>query len=67
MQTKLIIDRDACRGSGLCVAIAPELFEIAEDGAAAGLKQTLESTDIAIATEAVQACPLRALRLLHHD
>jgi len=34
MATKVWIDQDLCTGDGLCVEIAPDLFEMHDDGLA---------------------------------
>jgi ferredoxin len=60
---KLTVDRDVCCGSGLCVGVAPTLFDIAPDGAVRILKDALDEADYDLAAQAVGCCPLNAIRL----
>nr|WP_067563191.1 ferredoxin [Nocardia acidivorans] len=60
---KVIVDRDLCVGNGLCESIAPEVFEVGDDGIASIAPAELSPDGMAMARTAVDSCPSRALRL----
>lgn len=51
------VDQDTCIGCGSCVAVAPDIFEIGDDGKAHVKKD--ETTDDA--EEAADMCPVDAI------
>lgn len=55
---KPVVDRDLCIGCGLCPSIAPEIFEMDDEGKAITL---VEETEDAAAQEAADACPVGAI------
>ena len=55
---KPVVDRDLCIGCGLCASIAPEIYEMDDEGKAIVL---VEETDDAAAQEAADACPVGAI------
>jgi ferredoxin len=60
---KIKIDKDKCLGCGTCVAMAPEVFEIGEDGKSK-VKEGAElekNKDLII--QAKDGCRLKRLRL----
>jgi ferredoxin len=61
---RIMIDRDRCEGHGQCVAAAPDLFDLDDEGIA--ILQTSEpiAGDLAEqATAAAEVCPVVALSL----
>jgi ferredoxin len=58
------VDRELCAGTGGCEALAPDVFEIADDGALVVLAPEPGPADQPDVRNAVQACPTRALRLV---
>ena len=60
---RIVVDRGLCKGHGVCMGEAPEVFEVSEDGkltllmeaAPDGLRDKLDA--------AVQYCPTGALSL----
>jgi len=60
---KIIVDRAKCTGLGMCEAVAPDFFEIDEDGELVLLKKDASEEEAAAVREAIQACPTEALRL----
>jgi ferredoxin len=58
------VDRDLCASTGGCEAMAPDVFEIADDGALVVLAPEPGDADLPDVRNAVQACPTRALRLV---
>jgi ferredoxin len=61
---RVVIDRDLCVGSGLCVATDSQRFAIGPDGKA---EYSSETVDIGLAEEAVELCPQSAIRLESED
>jgi ferredoxin len=61
---KVTVDPDLCEANGLCVAAAPEVFDLNDDDVVDILvpepSQKMESA----VTEAVIACPKQALRII---
>jgi ferredoxin len=60
---KVVIDRDACQGNGMCVVEAPDVFELGDDGKVIVLDENpSQSMRIALHT-AAQTCPTRAISI----
>lgn len=55
-----VVDKDLCIGCGLCPSIAPEVFEMEDDGKAVAI--VAETSDPA-AQEAADSCPVAAISL----
>jgi ferredoxin len=58
------VDRDRCAGTGGCEALAPQVFEIGDDGALVVLRPEPDAADLPDVRNAVAACPTRALTLV---
>jgi ferredoxin len=61
---RVVIDRDLCVGSGLCVATDNQRFAIGPDGKA---EYSSETVDVDLAEEAAELCPQAAIRLISED
>jgi ferredoxin len=61
--TQVEVDRERCLGTGSCEALAPDLFEVGDDGIVELLAQPEDEQARALVADAVQACPTRALSL----
>ena len=59
--TRVLVDRERCVGSGTCEALAPELFEVGDDGVVELLGPV--PADDAEVRDAVSACPTGALSI----
>ena len=59
----VVVDRDRCVGSGTCEALAPDAFEVDDDGVLVLLRESLADEEVADVRDAVTACPTRALSL----
>jgi ferredoxin len=57
----VMIDWDRCMGSGNCVFLAPETFDLGDDGHAVVLDP--EATDEARLRVAAEGCPVGAISL----
>ena len=59
------VDRDLCIGSGDCVATAPAVFELDDDGKAVVIDPDGAPTDDVV--EAARNCPVSAIFVLGED
>jgi ferredoxin len=60
---KVSVDRDRCITSGMCTSIAPEIFQIGDDGKLSILMEDLPDDLVDKADSAVLCCPVEALSL----
>ena len=60
--SRVHVDRDRCISSGVCEHVAPEVFELDDDGVLRVLRA--EPADPTAAAEAVRGCPSGALTLV---
>jgi ferredoxin len=60
---RVVVDHDKCTGLGLCESIAPEFFEIQDDGSLVLLRGEGAEAERGQLEEAVRSCPTEALRL----
>ena len=58
---RVAADRELCVGSGQCELLAPEVFEVDDDGAVRVLQP--EADDGSAVRDAVQQCPTGALSI----
>ncbi|MCW2607498.1 MAG: Ferredoxin [Frankiales bacterium] len=63
-QAQVQVDTTLCASTGMCESVAPELFEIDDDGALQVLVPQLAGAQVERAREAARACPTRALRVV---
>ena len=59
---RIVADRTTCEGLGMCEAMAPDFFEVGEDGFVRVLADPAEE-DRADLSAAADSCPVLALRL----
>ena len=57
---KVVVDKDKCIGSASCVAIAPDLFELDDDGKAV-VKEGAAVDDVIQVLDAARSCPVDAI------
>ena len=61
MSARVEVDRARCQSSGLCEAIAPNVFRLGQDGA-----EIIEGDDLneqaEDVLEAIESCPMEAIR-----
>jgi ferredoxin len=64
MVLRVVVDTDLCEGHALCLAFAPDVFELGEDERAAVLDVALTDDVVERVKEAVARCPVQAIGLL---
>lgn len=60
---KIVLDESKCSSLGMCESVAPEFFEVGDDGALTLLNPQPPADKRTLMEEAVAACPTGALRL----
>lgn len=60
---KIEVDTGRCTGHAQCEAVAPEVFEVGDDGLAQVLEPSPSEDRRAAVQEAVDLCPTQALTL----
>lgn len=60
---RVVVDFDKCTGLGLCESLAPDFFEVQDDGSLELLQSEADESRRAELQEAVRSCPTEALRL----
>ncbi|CAN7650408.1 ferredoxin [Phenylobacterium sp. LjRoot219] len=58
---KIIADQKRCAGHARCASVAPEVFELTDDGYIGFAEKALPEPMAALARRGVRACPERAL------
>jgi ferredoxin len=60
---KAIVDQDTCIGCGLCPSIAPDVFEMQDDGKAHTTMDPVTPDYVAGAKESEESCPVNAIEV----
>ncbi|NLC66254.1 MAG: ferredoxin [Clostridium sp.] len=60
---KVSIDHDLCIGCGVCPSVAPDLFEMNDEGLADPLVDEVPEGEEDLAEEASDSCPVAAIIL----
>ena len=60
---QVLCDFDKCTGLGLCESLAPDFFEVQDDGSLMVLRETFDESERSSLEEAVRSCPTEALSL----
>lgn len=58
---RAIANRDVCEGHGICESIAPEVFQVDDDGEVSVLAQNPPESEVNAVRLAVDSCPVAAL------
>ncbi len=58
---KIKVNQNVCIGCGACQAIAPEVFEVNDDGVAQELMEEVKEELIEEASDAKEGCPVNAI------
>jgi ferredoxin len=61
--SRVEVDRERCVGSGSCEALAPDVFEVDDDGVLIVHRPEPTEDELPDVRDAVRACPTRALSL----
>jgi ferredoxin len=61
--SRVEVDRERCVGSGACEALAPDVFEVDDEGLLVVHRSRPAGSELADVEDAVRACPTRALSL----
>lgn len=61
---RIDVDRDLCASTGGCEALAPDVFEIGDDGALVVRRPEPDEGDLPDVRVAIASCPTRALSLV---
>ena len=60
---KVTVDFAKCTGLGICESMAPEFFEVNDEGSLELLKEDITDDEMQSVEEAVAGCPTEALRI----
>jgi ferredoxin len=60
---KIIVDRTKCTGLGICESLAPDIFEVNDDGDLVLKTDEVPGGQLADVESAVSSCPTEALRI----
>jgi ferredoxin len=60
---RVVLDRTVCSGHALCNAVAPEVYELDDEGFCLPLPETIPDELADAARKGVSACPEQALRI----
>jgi ferredoxin len=60
---KVAVDFNKCTGLGICESLAPDLFEVNDEGELVLLKEDITDDELQSVEEAVAGCPTEALRI----
>lgn len=58
---KVKVNPDVCIGCGACQAIAPDVFEINDEGIAQEISEDVKEEFVEDATDAKEGCPVSAI------
>jgi ferredoxin len=62
-EMKCVVDYDKCTGLGICESLAPDFFEVNDDGDLLQLKADISADELQAVEEAVAGCPTEALTI----
>jgi ferredoxin len=60
---KVAVDFAKCTGLGICESMAPNIFEVDDEGKLVLLKDDITDDELQSVEEAVAGCPTEALRI----
>ncbi|RBY96510.1 ferredoxin [Blastococcus sp. TF02-8] len=62
--SRIALDGERCVGSGACESLAPDFFEVGDDGVVTVLRSEPADDELRDVEAAVRTCPTRALDLV---
>ena len=60
---RIVVDWDLCESNGLCMAAAPEVFQLQDDDTLLVLHETPGESQRVVVAEAIRTCPKQAISL----
>ncbi|HEX7166975.1 MAG TPA: ferredoxin [Acidimicrobiales bacterium] len=60
---RVVVDFDACQSNAVCQSLAPEVFEVRDDGYLYVLQETPDDALRAKVDDAARACPTQAITI----
>ena len=60
---KVVVDYDLCESNAICMAVAPEIFEVRDDDFLYVLNETPNADQEDKVREAVERCPKQAITI----
>ena len=60
---KVVVDFDTCQSNAVCQGIAPEVFEVRDDGFLYILKENPDESMRSKIEDAVRSCPVQAISI----
>jgi ferredoxin len=60
---RVVVDWDLCESNGLCMAAAPEVFQLQDDDTLLILQETPDESLRAVVADAIRTCPKQAISL----
>lgn len=64
MAYRIVVDFDLCESNGICMEIAPEVFEVRDDGFLYILEEFPSGDLLPKVEEAVPRCPTQAISIV---
>lgn len=61
---RVSVDRAKCTGLGNCEAMAPDFFEVGDDGELELLRSDVSADELDEVKQAIASCPTAALKLV---
>jgi ferredoxin len=66
MSWKVVVDFDRCESNAICMAVAPDVFEVRDDNFLYILNEEPSDGRREACEEAVRQCPTQAISLAEH-
>jgi ferredoxin len=60
---RVVVDWDLCESNGLCMAAAPEVFQLQDDDTLLIVQETPGESLRAVVANAIRTCPKQAISL----
>lgn len=64
---RIVVDQEKCSALGICESVAPDLFEVQDDGSLVILDEKPGNSLHDAAREAVEGCPTAALTIIEDE
>lgn len=64
---RIRVDYNKCTGLGICESLAPDVFEVNDDGELELKTESIPDGQLADVEAAVDGCPTEALSIIEHE